>query len=268
MKEKRMVNSCRVFVSIVMVVIFIVVEVLAGCRGAVAPAKKPSVPRVKAMKKEPRKMGYTIQTGAFVKVENAVNLMNSLREQGFDATYFKSSDGLYKVRFGNFTEREDAVIVAAILKSMKVIEDFYVVMPEDYALSKREAKGVSYIREEIVKTAHSFIGVPYLWGGTSTETGFDCSGLTMTVYQLNGVDLPRTAAEQFQAGEPVDRDELEKGDLVFFYTTGRGKVTHVGIYIGDNRFIHAPRRGKRISIEKLDNSYFAQRYLGARRYIS
>lgn len=238
-----------------------------GCRPSYVPPREPVPAPPKTVKKELPRMGYTIQTGAFSRAENAVRLMETLREQGIDATYFKDRDGLFKVRFGNYKNREDAFSVAAVLKSMSVIGDFYVVTPEEYAVSQREMKGVSYLREEVVKTAYSFLGVPYLWGGTDAEGGFDCSGLTMTVYQLNGINLPRVSADQYGAGEPVSRDNLELGDLVFFSTTGRGKVSHVGIYIGNNQFIHAPRRGKRITVDRLDNAYFARNYLGARRYI-
>lgn len=244
------------------------VMLVTGCRSSHVPLREPYSPRVKKMeKREPPRMEHTIQTGAFSRAENAVKLMENLREQGIDATYFRDRDGLYKVRFGNYKNREDAFSVAAILKSMGVIDDFYVIAPEEYAISQKEIKGISYLRGEVVKAAASFIGVPYLWGGASPEEGFDCSGLTMTVYQLNGINLPRTSAEQYREGEPVDKNDLEAGDLVFFSTAGRGKVSHVGIYIGNNQFIHAPRRGKRITVERLDNTYFAKNYVGARRYI-
>ncbi|HOJ52305.1 MAG TPA: NlpC/P60 family protein [Syntrophales bacterium] len=250
-----------------MALAFLGAMVLVSCRGAYVPPPKAPPSRLKAVKKEPPRMGFTIQTGAFTQAENAVKLMETLRKQGIEATYFKDRDGLYKVRFGNYKDREDAFSVAAILKSMNVIDDFYVVSPQEYAVSRREIKGVSYLREEIKKTAYAFLGVPYLWGGTSIEEGFDCSGLTMTVYQLNGINLPRTSVEQYREGEPVSKDELEVGDLVFFSTAGRGKVSHVGIYIGNNQFIHAPRRGKRITVERLDNAYFAHNFIGARRYV-
>ena len=126
--------------------------------------------------------------------------------------------------------------------------------------------GEAYIREELVRSAQSFLGVPYLWGGTSVETGFDCSGLTMTVYQLNGFDLPRTSQEQFAAGNPVGRSSLEKGDLLFF-SRGEGKVSHVGIYTGDGRFIHAAGRGKRIRVDILSKGQYRRMYFGARSYL-
>ena len=105
-------------------------------------------------------------------------------------------------------------------------------------------KGDAYLREELVRSARSFLGVPYLWGGASLDTGFDCSGLTMTVYQLCGLDLPRTSREQYLAGNPVELSTLEKGDLVFF-APGGDKISHVGIYAGNGQFIHAPEKGKR-----------------------
>ena len=230
-----------------------------------ARKKAPAKPRV--VKKELARMGYSIQTGAFSKAENAARFTEDLKQRGLDATYFVAKTGLYKVRFGNYAKREDAVSVAEILKSMGVIEDFYIVNPEDYAVAKSDTRGEDYLRQELVKAAMSFIGVPYLWGGTSAEDGFDCSGLTMTVYQLNGLNLPRTSSDQFNAGGAIDRSDLEKGDLVFFATSGRKKVSHVGIYIGDGRFIHAPRRGKKICVESLSNEYFNKRFLGARSYL-
>lgn len=229
--------------------------------------RKKTAVKPKAEKKLLARMGYAIQTGAFSKAENAARFTEDLKGRGIEATYFVAKTGLYKVRFGNYTRREDAVSVAEILKSMGVIGDFYIVTPESYAVTQSKVKGEAYLRGELVKAAKSFIGVPYLWGGTSAEDGFDCSGLTMTVYQLNGLNLPRTSVDQYGAGQAIGRDHLEEGDLVFFSTSGSGKISHVGIYIGEDRFIHAPRRGKKIGIESLSNGYFAKRFLGGRSYL-
>ncbi len=229
-------------------------------------SSRPAKVAPRPYKKQLAMMGHTIQAGAFARVENAVRLTDRLKGQGLDATYFKASDGLFKVRFGNFILREQARLRAQALQQNGVIEEFYIVVPEDYAAARRKQYGESYLREQIVKTAHDFIGVPYLWGGTNAETGFDCSGLTMTVYQLNGLDLPRHSATQYDAGETISRKELQKGDLIFFATRGRGKVSHVGIYIGRDRFIHAPSKGKKICIESLSDDYYAARYVGAKNY--
>ncbi len=226
---------------------------------------KPVPPRAKA--KSLQMMGYTIQAGAFANVQNAVRLSESLRDQGLDATYFLARDGLFKVRFGNFRTKEAARQRAQRLRDSGVIEEFYIVQPEDYAAAKRKRYGTYYLRNALVQTAREFIGVPYLWGGTSPETGFDCSGLTMTVYQLNGLDLPRHSATQYDAGNPIDKKNLQKGDLVFFATNSDGKVSHVGIYIGNGRFIHAPSRGKNIRIESMSRNFFARRFVGARTYL-
>jgi len=226
---------------------------------------KPVPPRAKA--KSLQMMGYTIQAGAFANVQNAVRLSETLRDQGLDATYFLARDGLFKVRFGNFPTKEAARQSAQRLRDSGVIEEFYIVQPEDYAAAKRKRYGTYYLRNALVQTAREFIGVPYLWGGTSPETGFDCSGLAMTVYQLNGLDLPRHSATQYDAGNPIDKKNLQKGDLVFFATNGDGKVSHVGIYIGNGRFIHAPSRGKNIRIESMSCNFFARRFIGARTYL-
>ena len=217
-------------------------------------------------KKQLALMGYTIQAGAFAKVENAVRLTEKLKTRGLDATYFKAPDGLFKVRFGDFSSKEQALQQAQSLQKAGVIEEFYIVIPDEYAAAKRKQYGDPYLRESLVKTAQDFIGVPYLWGGTNKESGFDCSGLTMTVYQLNGLNLPRHSATQYDAGETIDPRDLQKGDLVFFATRGRGKVSHVGIYIGRGEFIHAPSRGKKIRIESMLDEYYAGRLIGAKKY--
>ena len=213
-------------------------------------------------------MGYTIQAGAFKKVENAVRLTEVLKDKGLNATYFLASDKFFKVRFGNFPTKEKARQRAQSLKESGVIEEFYIVQPEDYTVAKRKQYGTNYFREALVKTAHDFIGVPYLWGGASSDDGFDCSGLTMTVYQLNGLNLPRNSARQFEAGSSVDSiGDLQKGDLVFFSARWKFGISHVGIYIGNGQFIHASSEGKKIRIDSLSKAYFAKHYIGGKTYL-
>ncbi len=117
--------------------------------------------------------------------------------------------------------------------------------------------------EGVVQTASRFKGVRYRWGGSS-RSGFDCSGFTRYVYRQKGVDLPHSASAQFRRGTPVSRDQLQPGDLVFFQTYRRG-ASHVGIYIGNGKFIHASSAGGRVRVDSLNDGYYRARYLGARR---
>jgi hypothetical protein len=235
-----------------------------GCAEKVAVAPRPA-PLPPA--EEIARMGYSIQVGAFLNVDNAIRLTHALEEQGLPAYYFRHKSGMYKVRFGNFPSKEAAVNKAQSLSSANIIQEYYVVSPDEYAVAKMRIYGSKGLRKELVETAQSFIGVPYQWGGSSPDQGFDCSGLTMAVYQYNGLNLPRSSKEQFTRGAPVERTELEKGDLVFFSISSGDKVSHVGLYTGDNRFIHAPGKGKTIRADSLSNPYFAARYAGARTYL-
>jgi cell wall-associated NlpC family hydrolase len=121
---------------------------------------------------------------------------------------------------------------------------------------------------DLVVTAIAFLDVPYKYGGETVETGFDCSGFVRAIYdQTAGYLLPRRAAEQAAATQEIDRDELKPGDLVFFNTMRRA-FSHVGIYVGDGRFIHAPRTGAQIRLENMRGSYWQRRFNGARRVIT
>ena len=119
--------------------------------------------------------------------------------------------------------------------------------------------------QELAVYALGLLGVRYRFGGESPESGLDCSGLVRHVFQqVTGTTLPRTAHEMSRVGEGVARHELEPGDLVFF-NTRRLPFSHVGIYLGGNRFVHAPRTGREVEVADLDNRYWQRQFDGARR---
>ena len=210
-------------------------------------------------------MGYTVQVGAFSNLTNAVRLSETLVQRDLNAYYFIHREGLYKVRFGNFATKEIARKTAEDLHALGVIDEYFIVDPEDYPHDNRP--GRPYLRSEIVRTAKSFLNVPYRWGGTSPARGFDCSGFSMTVYHLNGLNMPRSSKAQWDVGAPIDRDQLSQGDLVFFATSGNEEVSHVGIYLGENIMIHAPGWGKRIRIDSLEEKYYRRHFVGMRSYL-
>lgn len=118
---------------------------------------------------------------------------------------------------------------------------------------------------ELAIQAMGMIGIRYKYGGDAPESGLDCSGLVRYVFkQVWGKDLPRTSEQISHVGQQVDTNDLRPGDLVFYNTLRRG-FSHVGIYLGDNKFIHAPSSGGQVRIESMDLSYWKQRFNGARR---
>ena len=118
---------------------------------------------------------------------------------------------------------------------------------------------------DLVISAMGFLGVPYRLGGSSLDTGFDCSGFVRAMFQQTvGLMLPRTADQQAAATQEIDRSELKPGDLVFFNTLRRA-FSHVGIYVGDNKFIHSPRPGAQVRVEDMRVGYWSARFNGARR---
>ena len=126
-------------------------------------------------------------------------------------------------------------------------------------------QSVSDRASELVVDAMGFLGVPYKRGGNTVETGFDCSGFVRAMYQQSiGLILPRRAEQQAAATQNIDRSELKPGDLVFFNTMRR-TFSHVGIYVGEGRFIHSPKPGAEVRVENMSLSYWANRFDGARR---
>ncbi|WP_052062718.1 NlpC/P60 family protein [Helicobacter saguini] len=244
-----------------------------------------------------KNLAYSIQVGSFKDIKNAGNLADYLNKKGLDAFFFKEND-MYKVRFGNFLNEAQARESAAKLQAQRLIDDFFLITPQSYAINslkksldskdskttnnpniskpkvteskttsaKKDADNITKnVRDSLVKHAHSYLGVPYKWGGESSS-GFDCSGLVRAVYRLNGLDLPRRSIEQFNTGKFVPKKDIQVGDLVFFTNNGKG-VNHVGIYIGNGKFIHAPGRGKFVKIDNLHSSYWVKNYKGSRRYL-
>ena len=129
-------------------------------------------------------------------------------------------------------------------------------------------KTVRLKASELVVNAMGFLGVPYKRGGNTAETGFDCSGFVRAIYEQSvGLLLPRRAEQQAAATQRIEKTELQPGDLVFFNTLQRA-FSHVGIYVGDGKFIHSPKPGAQVRVENMGISYWSSRFDGARRVAS
>jgi len=121
------------------------------------------------------------------------------------------------------------------------------------------------IKDRLLRVAQRMLSVPYRFGG-STLWGLDCSGFVQKAFSFLSLDLPRSAREQFRQGVSVEKADLSPGDLVFFRTYAK-YPSHVGIYLGDNRFVHASSRDRKVTVDNLDAPYYVKRYIGARRLL-
>jgi cell wall-associated NlpC family hydrolase len=139
-----------------------------------------------------------------------------------------------------------------------------VAAPSGMTLSTAIADAPSAAAQNAIQVASQYLGTPYHFGGASPATGFDCSGIAQYAYGQSGVTLPRVAADQFKVGQPVDRTQLQPGDLVFFRDS-TGYIHHEGIYLGNDRFLHAPHTGDVVKISSLDDPYYAGQFAGGRR---
>ncbi len=238
-------------------------------------------------------LGYAIQMGAFAEIRNAERLVGKLQAKGIDAFYYRKDNGIYAVRFGDFPSKSKARETAEKLVSERIIATFYIAPPKEIVFgaappektaktgNTKERGGNKYYTNDIqgeregkissdmgtiaARTAERFVGIPYRWGGDTVVEGMDCSGFVRAVFNLCGVSIPRTSREQFKTGETIAKAELKDGDLVFFGDSDE-RINHVGIYVGNGKFVHAPKRGEEIKITGIDESYFEKRFVGARRY--
>lgn len=246
------------------------------------------------------RLGYAIQMGAFADVKNAERFTAKLQAKGIEAFYFRKDNGVYAVRFGNFSNRVKASATAKMLVAEHLIDSYYVAPPNEVVFSRPKGPGIQKAPQPEIRnpheplqpvvpaeppakpaakpaknnkdmgaiaarTAERFVGIPYRWGGDNVVEGMDCSGFVRAVYNLCGLSIPRTSHDQFKAGEAVAKDDLRDGDLVFFGAS-TDSINHVGIYVGGGKFVHAPRRGEEIRVTAVNESYFERRFVGARRY--
>ncbi len=138
----------------------------------------------------------------------------------------------------------------------------------DVAKTYSSLKDTPSSQHHFANTALDFLGVKYRFGGDAPSDGFDCSGLVNYVAEKSlGLKLPRTSAEMAGVGQSINKSNLQKGDLVFFNTSGK-RFSHVGIYLGDNKFVHAPRTGAVVRVEDMTVNYWKKRYNGARRLLA
>lgn len=155
------------------------------------------------------------------------------------------------------------MLFAAAFVSPGVHADEPIVVPSAAPVSFVDR--ASATAQDAIDQAMDLLGIRYRRGGSSPESGFDCSGFVSHVFQeALGLVLPRSSKEMSNSGQVVAREDLRPGDLVFFNTM-RKAFSHVGIYLGDNQFVHAPRSGGRVRIEDLSQSYWTKRFNGARR---
>jgi len=226
------------------------------------------------------RLGFSIQVGAFSEVKNAERLTARLQSRGIEAFYFRKDSGVYVVRFGDYRSRDLARKNAEKLVAEKLVDSYFIASPDAvFRKSQRVTQPVEPLKNTsapkraptgdmgaiAARTAERFVGIPYRWGGDNVVEGMDCSGFVRAVYNLCGINIPRTSGEQFRVGDKIDKSELTDGDLVFFGSSAE-KINHVGIYVGGGRFVHAPRRGDEIKISTIDENYFAERFIGAKRY--
>jgi len=186
----------------------------------------------------------TVSVGTYLNVRSSASTTSTVigkLNNGTKVTIVDSTTGWYKINYNGKTGWVSSGYVTVSSNSTRI--------------------------QTVVNTAKSTLGVKYVYGGASSATGFDCSGLTMYAYGKAGVTLPHSAASQSKMGIAVSRSNLQPGDLIFFGTSTKGVVNHIGIYIGGGNFINAQSGAGYVKEANLSNTYWSGVYITARRYI-
>jgi cell wall-associated NlpC family hydrolase len=197
---------------------------------------------------------FAQQSSALAATAGALPSASSLRNDSADAPQPSASNMLPEA----MTLSDRALLLATDLNRL-------LGQGQDVALSKTDMPVAERGRiKGMLQRALALLGTPYRWGGTSPDQGFDCSGLVGYVFRnALGIELPRVSREMAKTGEVIARDSMTEGDLVFFGR--RGRVDHVGIYLGEGRFVHAPRTGKDVTVSSQDTGYWSGKFMEARR---
>lgn len=201
-----------------------------------------------------------------------------LRTFGLATLFLAGISTMTPGNLGMVNRLQDQTVVGENRNEEVVVDNIYILsqtnlrIPQEenkfdlnnYMANKEKKEKENTIRNKVSTSAFEWLGVPYKWGG-QTKSGVDCSAMVQKVFKENGVILPRTSFEQFRTGVGIAKASLKEGDLVFFSTAGAG-ASHVGIFVGEGKFISATRNC--VEVECLDDSYWSQHYRGSRRIIN
>jgi cell wall-associated NlpC family hydrolase len=159
------------------------------------------------------------------------------------------------------------LMLAASVVSADSLDDLIDHLPTIPDPTPLALKPIAKLQEAAI-AAISFVGKPYVYGSSNPDVGFDCSGLVQYVLLQSGVKkLPRSSLEMYENSSPIELENLVVGDLLFFQTNHAGQINHVGIYVGEGRFIHAPSSGNFVRLDKLEQGYWQQAFVGGRRVL-
>lgn len=206
--------------------------------------------------------GYGTINGTSVRMRDGASLSSNILgtySNKEKVTIIGVNGNWYKVKLGNVTGYIHSDYVAL---NGGVSE----VHTGTASISGPSSGEASSVGQTIVDTAMKYLGVPYVWAGTS-PSGFDCSGLVYYVYKENGYSINRTAASIYQNGKAVDKSELQVGDAICFTNSSYSSIGHVGIYVGNGQFIHASSGSGQVVVSDLSSSYYTNHYYGARRIV-
>jgi cell wall-associated NlpC family hydrolase len=266
MKGRRRISFCLAAIAL----LFISVSGYAKTKTATAQPKSPA----KATKaKQSTQPGSELQSGEKYVVQKGDSLIKIARDYRTTTKAIQAANGLKdsKIKAGQTLivpgkQAADSAKASAKTQALSAKNEQLATQYISQLLSQNQIEDAEAqpLRLRLVEAGFKMIGVRYRRSGGSEKTGFDCSGLVKSLFSQFNIDLPRSSREQYEQGEKVDRNNLEVGDLVFF-SSGGTRPTHVGIYVGDDKFLHAAVKAKQVIVSDLNKFWYTMRYLGARR---